>query len=674
MASLTPAQRDAIVRRCSGLLATYFTTSTLRAVTVELHPSGPSAEELEFHDYLRLATLLPAGGELCNCLARINLAPAVEQETTIRLDRGRLGGPVDPIALARRAGQRSSPREFPVRSVVTHHVTPENIVAASAAGALVNELQRLIARTRLPAASTEAKLAVRVLDAAQAALANPPLVDVLDHVIDLDSYQMSERLEQVEERWRARRISNRAYADVTRWTSRHRRRRLAPDGVMTGVAYGDDFDNRLFEIFTLACVRVGLEQLGYVCSRIRPLHLAHEQPAMEFSHPDAAAILDVYFQQADGVVWTNTAPRSWKGISGIPDIVMVARSPSHPTILIDAKNRNRGPSYVDGGELVERHATSDELHKMLGYFTNFSRRCRVGQRGPVGALVYASITSTTDPWMTESDQHGLLVTTAIAPTNDEQLEAGARAFIEPLLRAAGLLGGDRPDGWPADAELQILHASQPVESEHDDEHEAKVDAIHAWIQVHYGADPTRMATAQQTLEVHVLGDAWQHLTDEERRFVATAEVFWGDHAGAVSMDFGPVVIEIAKAFESLANRTVVEPFKHWAAANGREVGQVATIGDIRAELQRVTELVPGATKPKGARSLADYLHASGRLDAVVNGLLPVLTRLNPVRRDAAHPHRITSRTAAEARAWTLGVGPDPCALSLVAVTLSTANP
>jgi hypothetical protein len=673
MASLTSAQRDGIVKRCSGLLATYFTTSTLRAVTLELHPAGPSAEELEFHDYLRLATLLPAGSELCDHLARISLAPAVEQETTIRLDRGRLGGPVDPVALARRAAQRSSPRLIPVRSVAAHHATPENVVAASAAAALVNELQRLIARTRLPVASTEATMAVRILDAAQAALANLPLVDVLDHVVDLDSYQMSERLEQVEERWRARRISNRAYADVSRWTTKNRRRYLASEGVLTGVSYGDDFDNRLFEIFTLACIRIGLEQLGYVCTTARPLHLAREHPAMEFTHPDAAPVLDVYFQRADGVVWTNVAPRSWSGISGIPDIVMVARSPSHPAILIDAKNRNRGPMNTDDGELVGRHSTSDELHKMLGYFTNFHRRCRIGQRGPVGGLVYASTTATSDVWTTKSDQHGLLATVAIAPTDARQLATASKAFIEPLLRAAGLLGGDRPDGWAADAQLQALHATQSAETG-DDDREAVIDEIHAWTQEHYGADPTRMASAEHALEVHVLGDAWHLLLDEERRFLATAEVFWSDHAGAVTMDFGPVVIELAKVFESLANRTVIEPFREWASQSGREVGQVATIGDIRAELQRVAELAPGATKPKGARSLADYLDAAGRRAEAIGELLPVLKRLNPIRRDAAHPHRITSRSAAEARAWMLGVGPEPSALSRLATVLATVRP
>jgi hypothetical protein len=141
MAALTSAQRDAIVQRCAPLIATYFTTSPMRAVDVQYAPVRSRAELVEFHDYLRLATLLPAGKDLCGFLARVDLAPAVEQARTVVVDRGVLTGPIDPSGLARRVGQRSSPRQFPVRRVTTHHRVPENLIAASAAYALVSELQ-----------------------------------------------------------------------------------------------------------------------------------------------------------------------------------------------------------------------------------------------------------------------------------------------------------------------------------------------------------------------------------------------------------------------------------------------------------------------------------------------------------------------------------------------------
>ena len=187
---------------------------------------------------------------------------------------------------------------------------------------------------------------------------------------------------------------------------------------------------------------------------------------------------------------------------------------------------------------------------------------------------------------------------------------------------------------------------------------------------HYGSDATRVATAQRDLETYVLGRSWRYLTHEEQQFLATAEVFWKDHAGAANMDFGPVVIEIAKAVESLIRRRLVEPFLTWCTANGREPGRLGTVGDVRAELERAATLLPGQTRPRGARTLADYVIHEGMANFLFDDVLELLNRLNPIRRQAAHPHEITSSKAAEARAWLIGVGSDPSAISRLAESLA----
>jgi hypothetical protein len=517
----------------------------------------------------------------------------------------------------------------------------------------------------------------QLLDAAQAALGTSPLNELAGDVVDLRSEHLDELLAQVEERWRSRRINNRAYAEIARWCRVHRYRQLRPNGLISGVSYGDDFDNRLFEIFALSVVRTGMEQLGYSVSELRPLHRTGRLPAVEFTHPDSDAIVDLYFQRATGVAWSDGSPRSWDGISGIPDLILASRSPSHPVVLIDAKNRNRGPTTDDdeASDREGRHATSDELHKMLGYFSNFVRRCQVANRGPVGGLIYSSLTNGGEPWMATSDRGGLLVTIALNP-NDPGLHeslGGAQALIEPLLRSAGLLGGARPDGSQAHLDLAELHRGHPDDPA-DPDQQTRVGAISAWVEANYGHDQTRMATSERVLATHVLGDATRHLTADELRFLTTAEVFWEDHADAVQMDFGPVVIELAKAVESIVNRTVVEPFRAWAAQAGRSPGKLDTLGDQRAELRRVIDLQPGATRPQGACVLSDYLDATGNRRFILHEVLPVLDRLNPVRRAAAHPHRITSRSAAATRAWLLGIGSEPSAIAHLSSVLSANSP
>lgn len=672
MATLTPDQRNAIVARCRGLVATYFTTSQLRGIQLDdLGPAGRADPALEFHDHLRLSTLLPRGAALCSLLSRALLAPSIEQQVMIAQSRGRLDGPIDPASAARHAGRRDAPRTFHVRRVVTHHTTPENVLAASAARSLVDELQRLTARIQLPKHSSEAGLARDVLDAAQSALDGGPLAECSNDIVELAGDAGDALLMKIEERWRSRRISNRAYADIARWVRANRSRALGADGLLTGLAYSDDFDNRLFEIFTLNLVRQGLEAQGYDCSVSRPLHRAKKLPAMEFTHPDTSEVLDLFFQRAEGVVWTATAPRAWSGITGIPDVVLAPRSTSHPVVLIDAKNRDRGRPPDDEEEVVGRHGTSDELHKMLGYFTNFERRCRVGLRGPAGALVYSSTVGTTELWESNSEAGGSLTTIAVDPRDGNLAEPNgpAAVLLDQLLRSIGLLGGERPGGWAADKQLEELRAGIADDPE-TEEGAAQISAeVHEWLAANYGSDPTRVAKASQVLDAHMLGVSWGLLTDDERRFLATAEVFWEDHSGAANLDFGPVVLELAKVFESLAERLLVAPLKEWADHGNRYLSKVETIGDIRAELQRASELAPGVRNPKGARTLADFLEATGRWDAA-KVLLPILNKLNPLRRAAAHPKQVTCATARSARAWILGVGPEPSSLSEVISALS----
>ena len=162
--------------------------------------------------------------------------------------------------------------------------------------------------------------------------------------------------------------------------------------------------------------------------------------------------------------------------------------------------------------------------------------------------------------------------------------------------------------------------------------------------------------AEQDLEAQALGALWRLLTDDERQFLATAEVFWRDHRLAVGMDFGPVVIELAKAVESLVDRLLVQPFKEWTATNGRQHSKLDTLGDMRAELQRALEVQSGQKHGAGSRALNEYLHVKGIESFAYRELLPALNRINGPRRAAAHPYSVTGATAQDVRNYVLGIG------------------
>jgi hypothetical protein len=667
VAGLTALQRDSILRRDAGLIRSYLSSATLRHVRYEYRPSFESAD-IEFHDYIRFSTLLTQGQALCQMLARVGLAPAVIQRPLRAWSRGRLDGPLDVPSYVRRRTTRTVPRQFPVRRVTTRHDVPENVLAASAAMMLLRELQAVAGRIALPQDATEGRLATQIHDAASSALRGPALQEVVaaGHLPEPGTATFAEVAHAVEERWRTRRISNRAYADIAQWCRDNRGTTLQVGGSLLGVAYGEDFDNRLFEIFVLARLRRTLIDLGFIQQIARPLHRRGEEAAFSFTHDDTAMTLDLYYQKAKGILWTESSPRHWHDLIGIPDIAIAARSASHPVIAVDAKNRRRG-DWTDDGSTYERQATSEESHKMLGYFANFARRMVIGGRGPVGGLVFSTIGSGS-VISTASDQGGLLVTVTIDPASPDidTDNSPFYDFVTQLLRSAGLYGGLRPSGADIGRELAELHRTlNSVVS--DEDIDARADRIHQWVIERIGQSQ-EVARAERDLEAHLLGDAWGLLTDDERRFLSTAEVFWSDHRYSVGMDFGPVVIELSKAVESAAHRLLFKPYLSWASQNARHTSRVDTLGDMRAELERASSLPPTGGA-RGARSLDEYLSQSRMTPYAYDELLLSLTRLNVVRRDAAHPRRVTSATAGTTRAWLLGVGGEQPMLHRLLVTL-----
>jgi hypothetical protein len=148
--------------------------------------------------------------------------------------------------------------------------------------------------------------------------------------------------------------------------------------------------------------------------------------------------VDVYFQRDEGLRWAPTQPRPWAGVATVPDVVIVARSDELPVVVVDGHGANRGPTDDGGDDMrVGPHATYEETHRMLGFFSHFARPGLVGPNGPVGAMLYPSTTPAPEVWTAHSDTHGLLCSLAIDPT-DEHLDDRLADLVARLLSAAHL--------------------------------------------------------------------------------------------------------------------------------------------------------------------------------------------------------------------------------------------
>ena len=81
-------------------------------------------------------------------------------------------------------------------------------------------------------------------------------------------------------------------------------------------------------------------------------------------------ILEIYYQKGANLYWKTKEELVWKynkngtlqGLRGIPDISIRYMSKENSLVMIDVKNRIRNSG-----------ANTEEIYKMIGYFTNFRR-------------------------------------------------------------------------------------------------------------------------------------------------------------------------------------------------------------------------------------------------------------------------------------------------------------
>jgi hypothetical protein len=659
VAGLTTEQRTAILQHHGGLARSYFSERALLGpATAGIAKPAPADES--FADYVRLSSAIYAGAHLSRIVEAILSAPSTTQVRLITESRGGLPGRLDVASYASRAGKRIQPRTFPVWRVTNSAEVPENALAISSVAAVFSELQALQSRLQIPP-SAEWRVVQAVTRFLEEAVHEPPLRELwTGRAVSLQGDAALELVSNVEERWAARRISNPAYLELVKWARRFLGTTFFGTDGFAAVAYSADFDNTLFEIFALATVRDAIIALGFELAQSLPLHKRAQEAIFILEHPDVGMPVRLYFQRGSGVIYDGSAKRVWPTIGGIPDIVVQAESRQHPSVIIDAKNRAR----VAADSEESGPGSSEETYKVLGYFMNFRRRTSGGGRGPVGCLIFRSDDASGLVKEHESeDKRGLVMSVALNPADSvpDRVDKTMREAVAQMLERAGMVGDRRPDGSRVGRELDEVYASVELEDVSQGAEDRRADAVHEYVQRRYYTEAgEHLEAIEREMESSLVGSAWHKLNDEERRFVVTGEVFWREHRGASGMEFGPVVIELAKALESVLFRLLVEPLRDWMMTEGTTAANpLATLGDLRAELQRAREVHENGDRHGPlADALDKFLGERDMRRFAYQELEPRLKGTNDVRRQAAHPHEISGVAAGAFRAAMLGVGPE----------------
>jgi len=174
--------------------------------------------------------------------------------------------------------------------------------------------------------------------------------------------------------------------------------------------------------------------------------------------------------------------------------------------------------------------------------------------------------------------------------------------------------------------------------------------------VEFDAEISGLGSIERDLREHCFGEeAWFRLDPGTRTFIATAEKVYRDHKTDMALDFSPVLIDFAKAFEVQTNIILRQALAKAPRSSrliniGGKTVDAATGGPFMiADLIRVlseSREINQALKRSISRE-GEWFTAS---------LPPILKELAEVRNPAAHSARTDRETVRKQRNRFLGIG------------------
>lgn len=133
--------------------------------------------------------------------------------------------------------------------------------------------------------------------------------------------------------------------------------------------YSDDFCNRLFELWCLYSIKeTFIKEFGMTLISERNIMDVGNQSVFTLKTTNDG-IVEIFYQKGAKLYWDEEAEPVWKYIDsegkkkrlvGIPDISVKYSARTNSLVMIDLKNRIRTAG-----------SNSEEIYKMIGYFSNF---------------------------------------------------------------------------------------------------------------------------------------------------------------------------------------------------------------------------------------------------------------------------------------------------------------
>jgi hypothetical protein len=621
----TSGARRAALSEALPLVASYFADAATWSleITPQVTVRKDSAQDDILDDFTagaRLRASLAAASHLLGIVSMIAAQPTFRYSQVDAESIGTIRGRLDLARYSREQGRFNVPRRYPIRLVERETATPENVLTAYAVVWIRRDLASLPRRI-LPSASPEARDLQRLEQALKRVLGLPLLSGTIERAHNVwRRGSLDALLDEVSRRIEAGRVARpEPYEELVRWISQTRGGQpVAEPGDHDWSFYDDQFDTKLFEIW---CLYRLAQQIAATAGPAigPPRSLAARSDGPIFAWNLGVGTLKLHFQpslsslQPEGAKWRYADGHE---LRGFPDLAVTVDSVTGRSLaLFDPKLRRRAG------------APTEELYKLLGYFSNLHRAADA----PVGAIFYYSPGHLTDFKLTR-EGGGEIHAIGLDPESSDltQFEGAARL----ALSVTGL----------SDKSLLALRTPVNGSEEERNEHSAALRqdfAVAAMQQATSTLPPVSLApTRKQTAAT--LRSVWDRLSDETQTMIVTAEFF--ANSAPDNADHSGPLLGLAASVERVLRESVLDPVD--AAAPG-VIPNGQTLGSCLRTLERALR---GWNEPE-AKAVSDWLKAHPEVDQnEMRRLLPDAKAMNrDFRIPAAHAEIVAADTWARGR-------------------------
>ncbi len=354
--------------------------------------------------------------------------------------------------------------------------------------------------------------------------------------------------------------------------------------------YSQDFSNRLFELWCLYNIKESFV-LSFNATVIDENDILDASAKNEYVFKLAVptgGFLEIFYQKGAELYWHDESDLMWKykkgntekGLRGIPDITIHYQAKEDALIMLDIKNRVRASG-----------ANSEEIYKMIGYFSNFKKTFTEYYSQNVkkqGALIFRNDNCANDEMLESDDGYRLMTISAGINANSEINTDQFKKLCKYVLDVQGI-DGTASELMGDFASTQKGMANQLDVNSDEYMHELG-NRNHSMIEqiFSYGELKERLPQYSLQLRDNHFPHIWDSLSTKTRDILAMAECLYSGVNECETADYAPICLEYCRALEVEMNELIFIPFK-----NGVDIDVLARRNRFYEKLKEGREMTLG---------------------------------------------------------------------------------